>query len=467
MFPNPQTALPLPPRPNVEQYKKLAKELVRACKSGDHDAIRKWAEKWITGLIELAGLTITPQLPVRVESWVEQVEGFARDKLSGANSRDAKCSLADAQFVIARSQGFESWPRFAKHLDSLTRKNSAASQFELAAEAIVSGDLDTLRRLLKNNPELIRERSAREHGATLLHYVSANGVEGYRQRTPKNIVQIAKILLKAGAEVGATANLYGGGCTTLGLAATSVHLVRAGVQNALLGLLMDHGAAVDGALAGHTLVAGCLANGRSGAAKFLASRGAPLDLEGAAGVGRLDVVKTFFNRDGSLRPPATAQQLQRGFLWACEFGRNGVVEFLLDKGADMRGQGDTGETGLHWAVVGGHLPTIKLLLGRGAQLEELNAYGGTVLSQALWSFINGDVGVDYTAIVETLLAAGARIEQRSLEWLEKEWLDKQAERPSATKERIAELLRRHEASGRQRSKSSTTDGTGGTGTLGC
>jgi ankyrin repeat protein len=444
MFPNPQTALPLPPRPNVERYKKLAKELVRACRSGDHDAIRKWAEKWIAGLVELAGLTITPQLPVRVESWIEQVEEFAREKLSGANSRDAKCALADAQFVIARSQGFESWPKFVKHLDNLSRKNSSVSQFELAADAIVSGDLETLQHLLTENPQLIRERSAREHGATLLHYVSANGVEGYRQRTPKNIVQIAKILLEAGAEVDARADVYGGGSTALRLAATSIHPLRAGVQNALLEILLDHGAAIESGQRGHALIIACLANGRSGAAEFLASRGTRLDLEGAAGVGRLDIVKTLFNRDGSLRPPSTARQLQRGFLWACEFGRNDVVEFLLDKGADIRGQADSGETGLHWAVVGGHLSTIKLLLGRGAPLEELNAYGGTVLSQALWSFINGDPEVDYAPIVETLLAVGARIEEGSLEWLEKEW-EKQAERPAAAKARIAEVLRRYAA----------------------
>ena len=35
MYPNPQQALPLPTRPNVEQYKKLAKDLVKACKSGE------------------------------------------------------------------------------------------------------------------------------------------------------------------------------------------------------------------------------------------------------------------------------------------------------------------------------------------------------------------------------------------------------------------------------------------------
>jgi hypothetical protein len=43
-----------------------------------------------------------------------------------------------------------------------------------------------------------------------LHYCSANGVEGYRQKTPKNIVEITRILLEAGAEVDARADVYGG-----------------------------------------------------------------------------------------------------------------------------------------------------------------------------------------------------------------------------------------------------------------
>ena len=39
MLPNPQTALPLPPRPSLERYKKLAKELVKACRSSNEKAI--------------------------------------------------------------------------------------------------------------------------------------------------------------------------------------------------------------------------------------------------------------------------------------------------------------------------------------------------------------------------------------------------------------------------------------------
>jgi hypothetical protein len=87
-------------------------------------------------------------------------------------------------------------------------------------DAVVAGDADTLTHLLNQNPELIHVRSMRTHHATLLHYVGANGVEGWRQRTPKNAVRIAEILLDAGSEVDAAADMYHGGCTTLGLVAT-------------------------------------------------------------------------------------------------------------------------------------------------------------------------------------------------------------------------------------------------------
>jgi len=431
MFPNPQAALLLPSRPNLEQYKKLAKDLVKACKSGKPDAIGVWAAKWIETLVRLAGLTSTPQLRVRIESWVDQVGEFARRKLS--SSAGEKCALADAQFVIARSHGFESWPKFAKHIEAVTRKSSQVSKFEAAADAIVKGDIATLERLLREEPELIHIRSTREHRATLLHYVSANGVEGYRQETPKNAVKIAEILLNAGAEVDAMADVYGGGATTLGLVATSVHPERAGVQNALMQILLDHGATIDhpqGAGNNSCAVIGCLHNDRPLAAEFLATHGARLNLEGAAGVGRLEVVKSFFNDDGTLRPNATEAQLQSGFIWACEYGRKEVVEFLLDKGIDLRAGENIDETALHLAAHRGQLEMIKLLLDRGAPLEAKNVYGGTVLGQATWSVMHGDPSIDFVPVIEELLAAGAKIEE--------------ADYPTGN-ERVDELLRRHRA----------------------
>lgn len=415
MFPNPQDALPIPPRPSLERYKKLAKELVKACKSAKSDAIRDWSEEWVEALVKLSKLKITRQLPVSIPRWIDEVEDFAKRKMLGGGPAHRRCALADAQFVIARSHGFESWPKFAKQLEELARKNSSVSRFEAAADAIVRGDIATLKRLLREEPELIRARSTREHNATLLHYVSANGVEEYRQKTPKNIVDITEILLKAGAEVDAIANVYGGGCTTLGLAATSVHPERAGVQEALLQTLLDHGANLEQpsiAINRQSIVSGCLANGRLKAAAFLASRGASLDLAGAAALGKLDAVKSFFGEDGGLKPNTAKEQFEQAFLFACGYGPSDVVEFLLGKGADLTAHRGDGQTGLHWAVIGGHLETVKLLLRSKAPLEVKNTYGGTVLDQTLWYAAHGGDPDAYIAILEALVAAGAKVPER-------------------------------------------------------
>ena len=409
MFPNPQDALPLPLRPNLERYKKLAKDLIKVCKSADPDAIGDWAEAWVKMLVRRSGIKLGRKESRAIRRWTDQVEAFAQRKLSNT------CRLADAQFVIARSHGFESWPKFSKHLNELSQKSSVVAKFETAADAICNGDIKTLKRLLAEEPHLIHSRSTREHKATLLHYVSANGVEGYRQKTPKNIVEIAKVLLNGGADVNAEADVYGGGATTLGLVATSVHPFRAGVQNPLMQILLDHGADIDHETSAgnrQDAVTGCLANGRGEAAVFLAERGARLDLESAAGVGRLDIVKGFFNADGSLKGKTTRKQLQAALKHACTWGRLNVVEFLLDKDVDLdRDEGD-GQTPLHCAAIGGQLETIKFLLKQNAPLEVKNMYGGTVLGQTLWSAAHGGDPKLYAEIIKVLIAAGARVPER-------------------------------------------------------
>jgi hypothetical protein len=256
MYPNPQDVRPLPPHPTLEEYAEQAKALVEASASDDPAALREWISRWLDARGD------------------EDVERFVRGRMR-------ERTLTEAQFVIARAYGFLSWSTFAAHLEGLGQP-SPVSDFEAAADAIVAGDELTLARLLREHPDLIRARSTREHRATLLVYVAANGVENYRQKTPKNAARIAAMLLDGGAEVDAEADMYGGGCTTLGLVATSVHPERAGVQTALMQLLIDRGAAIDRpAAAGnrHSIVNGCLANGRPAAAAYLAARGAQLDVK--------------------------------------------------------------------------------------------------------------------------------------------------------------------------------------------
>jgi len=438
MFPNPHDALPLPPRPNLEQYKKLAKDLLKASQSPDPTALHTWCARWIEKLIvipsEVAGSQSDPatqsrdlvfgaknELSLSIAHWTDQLEKFARQKLPqttwgrthssvppSAARLSETATLTAAQFVIARAQGFESWPKLAKHIEAVARSNSPVNDFEQAAGAIVSGDVKGLERLLHDHPDLVRATSTRRHQATLLHYVSANGIEDYRQQTPNNIVEIANLLLKAGAEINAIADVYGGS-TTLGLVATSIHPERAGVQEALLQLLLDHGATIDPANSpAGPLINICLANGRVQSAEFLSQRGAKLDLEGAAGLGRLDVVKSFFDNSGALRPSATQTQMERAFLWAAEYGRNPVVDFLLQRGVPLETQANTGQTALHWAVIGGQVDTIKLLLDRGASLEAKNVHGGTPLGQALWSAKHGNPKIDYAQITDLLRSQGAK-----------------------------------------------------------
>ena len=411
MFPNAQDALPLPRRPNVERYKNLAKDLVKACKSDDENAIVAWARNWVTVLAKQSGVEFRRPLRVIASRWTDQVARFVQRKIT---ENAGTCRLADAQFIIARSHGFDSWTRFSKHLNGLKKKDSAIARFETAADAIVKGNLEKLKRLLRKDPRLVHARSTRQHGATLLHYVSANGVEGYRQKTPANIVEITELLLKSGAEVDAEADVYGGGSTTLGLVATSVHPFRAGVQNPLMQLLLDYGAEIDhktGAGNRQSSVLGALANGRPEAAVYLAEHGARLNLESAAGVGRLDVVKSFFNH-GSRKTKPSKKRLQSAFLYACGGGREDVVEFLLNNGVELADGGSDGQTPLHWAVIFGRLEMVKLLLKYNAPLESRNMYGGTVLGQTLWSAAHGGDEKIYAEIIETLIAAGAIVPPR-------------------------------------------------------
>jgi hypothetical protein len=227
-------AIPLAPRPSLDQYKMLAKDLVKAARTRDVATVRAWATDWIERLARLQGLTPTPEYVVAGEptkpDWKrinraadEIVRDIETSRLLASDAAPATATLSEAQLVIARLHGFESWPKFLHHIEARDDASSPESQFESAADAIVTGDLATLERLIAKNPRLVHARSTRDHHATLLHYVAANGHEGFRQRTPKNAVAIARILLEAGAKADALADMYGHRCTTMEMLVSSVH----------------------------------------------------------------------------------------------------------------------------------------------------------------------------------------------------------------------------------------------------
>jgi hypothetical protein len=351
-------------------------------------------------------------------------------------------TLQDIEEAILNYYYFKSWQELEDYTKAV-EQDEAVAEFEQAVEAVIEGRADALSSLLKKNPSLVHARSIRSHRSTLLHYVGANGVEDFRQKTPPNAVKILNILLAAGADVNSAAGMYGGGSTTFGLVATSIWPAKAGLLVPLLETLLAAGASIGGEDGG--AVVGCLANGRPEAAAALVRYGAKLNLEGAAGVGALDVVKSYF-KEGKLKDAGNRAQMEKGFMWACEFGQPAVIAFLLDAGIDPDMQVE-GMAGLHWAVIGAHLDTINLLIDRGASLENENKYGGTVLESTLWAVIHSDPvyrwpnnKTDYAAIIEMLLKKGAIVRNGVIPWIENT-----DEIPPEKKQPIEKLLKQYSA----------------------
>jgi hypothetical protein len=229
----------------------------------------------------------------------------------------------------------------------------------MAADAVVEGHLARLQALLRDQPALATARSHREHHAALLHYVAANGVEQYRQKSPPNAVEIARALLECGAEVDALADTYAGGTTetTLNLLVSSVHPRDAGVQVPLVHTLLDYGAAVDGIANDCSPLVTALAFWYGGAAAALVERGARVEgVATAAGMGRLDLVREMVTDDGTLRNDVPLldipwlrfgndprANLELAAVWARIHGHPEVEAYLVQRGVNARARNNWGK----------------------------------------------------------------------------------------------------------------------------
>jgi ankyrin repeat protein len=301
--------------------------------------------------------------------------------------RDAALSLDDAQLTIARYYDFFDWASLAAHVEAVSQQG-AVFEFESAVEAVVNGDLAALQDALRRDPTLVRAHSSRVcafdppvHRATLLHYVAANGVEAYRQKTPPNGVEIARALLKAGAEPDALADMYGAECTTMSMLVSSSHPAEASLQAPLVELLLDFGATIEGRGTrkwGGPLVT-ALVFGMSDAAKALARRGARVDLPAAAGLGLVDDA-------ARLLPSADSEARHWALSLAAQHGHAEIVRLLLDVGEDpdRHSPVHAHATPLHQAVLGGHETVVRLLVERGARLDIRDTiWHGTPLGWAI------------------------------------------------------------------------------------
>ena len=275
------------------------------------------------------------------------LRGHGLASASDEEIHGAGLSLEQARALVAKEHGFKDW-------DEVLRNGSLAidARFEAAVEAVIHGELDDLQRLLNDAPYLAHARSSYPHHSTLLHHCSANGIEHTRQwQSPANVPDIARALLKAGADPDATCNVYnGGGSTTpLCLLVSSGPPAVAGVQDALVEVLCKGGArpdGVDGYRPLWTATIFCYPR----AAERLVACGASVDnVIFAAATGNLHLVRSYvaagreqlamspsahrIGRDG----PALERDrmLEYALIYASGHARVAVVEFLLSQGPDL------------------------------------------------------------------------------------------------------------------------------------
>jgi hypothetical protein len=415
--------LPLPPCPDLAQYKKRAKELVKAANSRDPAAVQQWANGWVNALARARNVDDSDFVR---DSIARAVRALEERVASAMRAPNARFTIADAQFLIANAHSFATWADLARHIDPTVRTHESAGTFEAAADAVVTGDIETLTELLDEYPDLVHQHSERVHHATLLHYVAANGVEDWRQKTPPNAVAIARLLLERGAAVDALADTYGRDHwqTTMNLLVSSTHPADAGLQAALVDVLADYGAAVDGVKRDSSPILTALDFGYEDAAQALVRRGARVDnVVTAAASGRLDLIKRFVIDPDTLAdgvpliapawhhvPDDPKKHIELALGWACRFRQNDVANYLLDLGVDKASEGSHRMTALHWAAANGDTQLVARLLALGAPLEAENAWGGTVLNSTLHfaQYIPVE-GADYPDIIERLLAAGADV----------------------------------------------------------
>ncbi|HLY60513.1 MAG TPA: ankyrin repeat domain-containing protein [Terriglobia bacterium] len=138
----------LPKKPNLNQLRKQAKELLRSYQASEPAA-------------------------------VTQVNGHFPRPISDIQRKLFR--LSDAQLVLARIYGFDSWPKLKAFVDGVTVGRFMA--------AVQSGDISRVRAMLRHRPELVHKDAVENNEHRSLHYAVL-----------RRDVPMVRMLMKGGAD---------------------------------------------------------------------------------------------------------------------------------------------------------------------------------------------------------------------------------------------------------------------------
>ena len=422
---------------NLEQQKKQARELLRAIRSGNAEAVarlRRGHTRWATSdegmvrqLVSLHdaqfvlarenGFTSWPKLKAYAErssrsrhtrifvadvAWLTgRVDGLLRTRDSAGPAaleqirewhpsfydrtdeeiRQAPFTEEDARLVYAREHGFETWGELIGRVSLLASDpaTAATEPFLAAFGALQCGDVAGFEAALRTNPRLARERGT--NGNTLLNLaVSLAGRAGW-----KGGLSAIEALLAAGSEVN-DGNDRGW---------TPLHAAAYANQPKIAALLIEKGAVLDAEAhgAGGTPLIAALFWGHCEVADVLGRHSvAPSNLRAAAGLGMPALVNACFNPDGTLtREACAARGFYRPHSGFPDWQPSTDPQEVLDEA-------------LVWACKSNRLAVLERLVRAGARVSA-DVYRGTPL---IWA-----AACNRTETVAWLVEHGANINQKA------------------------------------------------------
>jgi ankyrin repeat protein len=247
--------------------------------------------------------------------------------LDELRSRDPSAKLAGVQLGIAREHGFASWRKFKERVEQIS------GDLPKLFEAIRKDDRPIIRKLLDEKPELA-------------HIADAGGQDALHIAAESNNPDAVDILMGRKAD-------------------PTTHFRNSG----------------------HTALSWALTTQAWDSVKALLRNGVKPDFFCAAGMGDLELVKSFFDekenlipnvsQTGSSRwledgttlpsPPIDArEQISDALYFAARNGHVEVVRELLRHDPDVNFRAFMGATPLHWAYFAANREIVNLLLASGA-----------------------------------------------------------------------------------------------------
>ena len=386
---------------NLEQLRKRAKELTRAASAGEPTAVARLGDlppRLASAQLVLArehGYSSWPELVHDVAEQpfhtdLEYYEGRAYG-IATVNGT----SLADARRDLAQRHGLSSWTELTRRVRALASGEEPPTPFMLAYRAVEDADLERLRELLDEHPELVRQRGT--NGNDLFGMAGA--------------LDVVRLLLERGADVN-RGNDYGW---------TKLHSAGYGNDRELAEFLVAAGARADlyGRGDGGTPLIAALFWGHREVIDVLGFE--PRNLRVAAGLGLVDLIdelagtpaagahRSFYRPHGGFpawQPSDDPQEiLDEALVWAAKSDRVEAIERLVELGADLDADPYRG-TPLTWAAANGRVAAIRRLVELGADVNRRGTFGGPDHGRGVTA-LHLAAQSGQAEAVETLLALGA------------------------------------------------------------